>query len=119
MRLARLRFRMLSPVLVVVVVSVGIVAIATAGPSAKSAHAQAVTCVPGTTVRTSDGQVCGITSTAARGVKEWRGIPYAAPPVGNLRWQPPQPPRRWTGTLRTTTFGSACTQTSGAGSEDC
>src|SRR5579862_2696743 len=116
MRLIRPRFRMLSTVLLVAGVSIGIVALTSAGPSAKSARAQTVTCAPGTTVHTAYGEVCGITSTAVRGVNEWLGIPYAAPPVGNLRWKPPQPPARWASRLSATAFGSECTQTSGAGS---
>lgn len=41
---------------------------------------------------------------------EWRGIPYATPPVGTLRWQAPQPPQPWEGTLKTTQFSQACPQ---------
>ena len=119
MRLIRLRFRMLSTVLLVAAVSVGTVAITTAGQSAKSARAQTVTCAPDTTVHKRSGQVCGITSTTVSSVNEWLGIPYAAPPVGSLRWKPPQAPAPWTTALSATAFGSECTQTSGAGSEDC
>jgi para-nitrobenzyl esterase len=38
------------------------------------------------------------------------GVPYAAPPVGDLRWKPPQPVKRWTGTLQATQFGATCPQ---------
>ena len=38
------------------------------------------------------------------------GIPYAAPPVGELRWKPPQPVSRWNGTRQATQFGAACPQ---------
>jgi para-nitrobenzyl esterase len=120
MRLFRLRFRLFGSAFAVAAVTVGIIAIASAGPSARPASAQALSCAPGTTVQTTDGPVCGITSTTATGVNEWLGIPYATPPVGDLRWQPPQPPTRWTTTLEATAFGSQCTTTSGAaGSEDC
>lgn len=54
------------------------------------------------------------------------GIPYAAPPVGELRWRPPQAPLTWTETLEATKAGSSCVQNAdlGAfatpgGSEDC
>jgi para-nitrobenzyl esterase len=49
-------------------------------------------CATGTLVQTDKGPVCGITAT---GVKEWLGVPFAAPPVGRLRWEPPQPHQPW------------------------
>ncbi len=51
-------------------------------------------------------------------ISEFLGIPYAAPPVGNLRWTPPQNFGKWNGLLDASTFGSQCTQ-GGGGSEDC
>ncbi|MBV8934330.1 MAG: carboxylesterase family protein [Alphaproteobacteria bacterium] len=104
----------------VAALAVGIIAIASGGPSANPASAQPLSCAPGTTVDTADGPVCGIASTTASGVNEWLGIPYAAPPIGNLRWHSPQPPTPWTTTLEATAFGSECTTTTGtAGSENC
>src|SRR5512135_1416207 len=44
------------------------------------------------------------------GVREYRGIPFAAPPVGKLRWQPPQPVTPWQGVLAADHFSSACMQ---------
>ncbi|MBA53413.1 MAG: hypothetical protein CMK89_03070 [Pseudomonadales bacterium] len=41
---------------------------------------------------------------------EWKGIPYAKAPVGDLRWQAPQPPEPWNGVLRADTFSQACMQ---------
>ncbi len=49
---------------------------------------------------------------------EFLGIPYAAPPVGDLRWMPPQPFGRWHGLLNASSFGNVCTQ-GGRGAEDC
>ena len=57
-------------------------------------------------------------------VKAYRGIPYAAPPVGNLRWKPPQPVAAWSGIREVTVFGNMCPQgraswVSGNMGEDC
>lgn len=43
-------------------------------------------------------------------LRVFRGIPYAAPPVGELRWKPPQPVTAWAGVRRTTEFGARCMQ---------
>jgi para-nitrobenzyl esterase len=53
------------------------------------------------------GTVVGIAKGDAH---EFLGIPYAAPPIGKLRWRPPQPPTLWTGLLRATAFGKTCPQ---------
>ena len=123
MKLLRLRSTLVGSLLAVATVTVGIIAIASAGPSARSATAAvpvAVSCAPGTDVQTTNGPVCGI---VPNGVNEWLGIPYAAPPVGDLRWQPPQPPTPWTTTLQATSFGNECAQYfppfPSGGSEDC
>jgi para-nitrobenzyl esterase len=43
-------------------------------------------------------------------VKAFLGLPYAAPPVGELRWKAPQPPSAWQGVRDATTFGARCEQ---------
>jgi para-nitrobenzyl esterase len=73
-------------------------------------------------VRTDDGAVRGMTAGT---VDEFLGIPYAAPPTGNLRWRPPQPPAEWQGVRDATQFAPSCPQPpspfapSGPFSEDC
>lgn len=74
-------------------------------------------------VKISDGQLKGY---AANGVSTFLGIPFAAPPVGDLRWKPPAPPAKWTGVRDAGAFGPACVQTNTFGvfavpskSEDC
>jgi para-nitrobenzyl esterase len=44
------------------------------------------------------------------GVASWKGIPFAAPPVGPLRWRPPQPAARWSGVRQATAYGNDCMQ---------
>ena len=58
-------------------------------------------------VRTTAGLVRGITATDHR---LFAGIPYAAPPVGPLRWQPPAPVQPWPGLRDATRPGSRCVQ---------
>lgn len=68
-------------------------------------------------VRTQEGQVKGST---ASGVTSFKGIPFAAPPIGVLRWRAPQPVRPWSKTLDATKFGPSCMQTDDLPkSEDC
>ena len=60
-----------------------------------------------TVVSTRDGKLAG---TTAAGVTSFKGIPFAAPPVGDLRWRPPQPPKPWSGVHQATAFPAACPQ---------
>src|SRR5438067_8996237 len=55
-----------------------------------------------TTACTSSGKLRGI---ADEGLVIFRGIQYAQPPVGHLRFAPPQPPDSWTGTREASIFG--------------
>lgn len=71
--------------------------------------------LPSPTVRTVDGPVTG---TVSKTISTFRGIPYAAPPVGELRWTPPQPRAPWTTPLDATAFGNSCPQSEST-DEDC
>jgi para-nitrobenzyl esterase len=79
---------------------------------------------------TGTGEVVGF--VGEYGSHEWRGIPFAAPPLRELRWRAPEPAEPWTGTLEATAFGSPCPQLASpfgglddrapgtpAGDEDC
>jgi para-nitrobenzyl esterase len=58
-------------------------------------------------VRVQSGLVQGV---ADDGLVVYRGIPFATPPVGDLRWRAPQPTARWASTLDATAFKPACMQ---------
>ncbi len=60
-------------------------------------------------VRTANGQVEGTTSADGK-IRIFKGIPFAAPPVGGLRWKEPQPAADWTGIRQADQFGSRCMQ---------
>ncbi|HEY7211853.1 MAG TPA: carboxylesterase/lipase family protein [Bryobacteraceae bacterium] len=60
-------------------------------------------------VRTASGLLEG-TLTANGAVRVFKGIPYAAPPTGALRWQPPQPAPAWQGVRKADEFGARCMQ---------
>src|SRR5580658_5723658 len=63
------------------------------------------------TVKTVDGKVHGkLINNGA--VRAFQGVPYAAPPVGDLRWKAPQPAAKWKGDLDATKYGHHCWQTS-------
>ncbi|MEG3151071.1 carboxylesterase family protein [Sphingomonas sp. ZT3P38] len=63
--------------------------------------------VSDTIARTASGPVEG---RVRDGVKEWLGIPFAAPPVGANRWRAPQPAAGWTGVRPATAYGHDCMQ---------
>ena len=96
-------------------------ALAVIGPLVLVAHA--VSAAP---VETEGGLVEG---TAENGLAIYKGIPFAAPPVGDLRWKAPQPVHPWSGVKETKEFAPACMQKSAANpalgvpalkiSEDC
>lgn len=60
-------------------------------------------------VTTAQGRVAGHAVRAGR-VRAFLGIPYAAPPVGALRWRAPQPPAPWSGVREAAGFGPDCPQ---------
>ena len=60
-------------------------------------------------VKTAEGKVVGKTINNGK-VRAYLGLPYAAPPVGNLRWKEPQPPVKWKGDRDATKFGAHCAQ---------
>lgn len=60
-------------------------------------------------VKTASGIVEGTTDATSH-VRSFEGIPFAAPPVGPLRWKPPQPAAKWKGVRPATAFGSRCMQ---------
>ncbi len=55
-------------------------------------------------VKIANGLVEGTIDTQT-GVRSFKGIPFAAPPVGELRWKPPQPPANWEGVRPAKEFG--------------
>lgn len=75
-------------------------------------------------VEIKNGKLQGV---AAKGMVAFKNIPYAAPPVGALRWRPPQPAKNWEGIRDASRFGEACMQPEARGlnselvpgSEDC
>jgi len=100
------KLRVLLSALIVCLAAAGVISIGTAAADP--------------VVVTENGPLKGITTATTH---EYLGIPYAVPPIGTLRWTPPQPSGRWHGVLDATKFGNFCTQPNGTGgtfgSEDC
>ena len=77
----------------VVLVSLSILTVA--GCSAPEADSSAAAL--GDLVAITDGSVRGIAASESEGIFSFKGIPYAKPPVADLRWQPPQSAEAWAG----------------------
>jgi para-nitrobenzyl esterase len=60
------------------------------------------------TAKVTGGEVQGVVTD---GISIFKGIPFAAPPVGDLRWKAPMPVQPWTGVKKADSFGPACMQT--------
>ncbi|WP_319578356.1 carboxylesterase/lipase family protein [uncultured Methanospirillum sp.] len=76
---------------------------------------------PSIVVKTDAGRISGLDQD---GLRVYLGIPFAAPPTGELRWRPPEPVTPWEGVRETTAFSPACPQPIAADpnlsmSEDC
>jgi para-nitrobenzyl esterase len=80
-----------------------------AGSILTAPAAQAASSPAGPTVRTGSGKVAGVAG-AIPGVVAFRGIPFAAPPVGERRWKPAEPPAPWGGVRAGDRYGPACIQ---------
>jgi para-nitrobenzyl esterase len=75
-------------------------------------------------VKLDSGAVSGIAGSTPE-VRVFKGVPFAAPPVGDLRWRAPQPVKKWDGVRKAESFGAQCMQNPPGGappegiSEDC
>ena len=67
-------------------------------------------------VTTANG-VVEATALAVAGVRSFKAIPFAQPPVGDLRWKEPQPAQNWTGVRNADQFGPRCMQRTGPGAD--
>jgi para-nitrobenzyl esterase len=84
---------------------------------ASAAVAAQPSAAPAVEVRVEGGWVRG---PVANGVASWKSIPYAAPPIGPLRWRSPQPVQPWSEVRDASRFGPACPQADvDPTSEDC
>src|SRR5215831_13750900 len=102
-------------------VTLGALVAAAPAVSASTLGGQAAASAGGPVVGTANGPVRGLANGT---VNEFLGIPYAAPPVGALRWQPPQPAASWSGVRDATQFAPHCPQPAtpfgrASTSEDC
>lgn len=60
--------------------------------------------------QTSEGFVMGVNDSLRNGTYAWKGLPFAEPPVGDLRWRAPVDRKPWLGVRHADKFGSACLQ---------
>src|SRR5262245_4486057 len=109
--------------IVLALLAITALAAGVAAPAASGIAAATPAKVADLTVRTENGVVRG---AEVPGAFAFRGVPYAAPPTGNLRWRAPQPSASWKGVRDASEFAPSCPQQRGTGfdppgalSEDC
>src|ERR1700758_3543202 len=68
-------------------------------------------------LRIEGGQIADAALDSS-GIRVFKGIPFAAPPLGDLRWKAPQPVKSWDGVRSTDEWGARCIQTSRLGDID-
>ena len=66
-------------------------------------------------VKIDTGLLEGVTGTVHPTVRIFKGIPFAAPPLGENRWKAPQPAAKWDGVRKADAFGPSCVAQGGAG----
>lgn len=77
---------------------------------ALAAFATPVQAADGPIVTVETGKLQGVAATGSSPVKIFRGVPYAKPPVGDLRWREPRPATHWDGVRAADQFGPRCMQ---------
>jgi para-nitrobenzyl esterase len=120
------RFKLLGALFLLVVLTLPIIASCKGEEeSAKGTPTAGATDLLLDPVKTDAGYVSGTTvGDLGKEVRVYRGVPYAAPPEGDLRWKPPQPVEPWSGIREATVFSSMCPQQKaswvpGTVGEDC
>ena len=88
----------------------GVVAVFILGLAACSNESPDRDLKAGASLSLAQGEVMGISSPYDDGITVYRGLPYAAAPIGELRWQPPQPATAWEGVRVADTFADSCFQ---------
>lgn len=119
----RRKFRWVAQLCLLASAATSVLSIGTAYAAPQTPGSVTQVVQPSPVVVTKSGPVQGVDDGQ---MLAWLGIPFAAPPVGKLRWMPPEPPAPWTKTRMAARPGNACAQGAGlgffatpGGSEDC
>src|SRR6059036_2193410 len=101
-------------------VSVALVSAVVCSQAESSLQTTVLTLSPESAVTVTGGQIRGVLSDEHPDIIAFKGVPFAAPPIANLRWRPPAPVVAWNGVRQAATTGPACPQRgSMPQSEDC
>src|SRR5215204_2000599 len=83
--------------------------------AAMTVHLSHVAALVPEQVRVDTGLLQGVTGTVQPTVRIFKGIPFAAPPLGENRWRAPQPVAKWEGVRKADAFGAPCIAGAGGG----